>query len=550
MRGKGKTVQQERSVWRRLKIGKGRDWSFLGKPWTDGEGGLLQYGELPWSEGAKAYEGQRTTNQDLTQAVQLGRAYVDFEAEFEFQWGGSHNGAGFLCRAQDPMHYYLVHFEAIGQCIRAEHFWATVSKVAGNGWAQVLHTEMIHGVATEVGLWHKVRVVAKGREIRVWVDGRPMTPVVDGSYRKPGYVGLETWGYWGRGSLFRELRVRGKQQPGPVWVPPKQPAQDWFLPYPVGDQQQGVQGIVRAEDASLLMVASGTLVRSTDQGRTWAALEGSNYPGGELLRTRGGRLLAFLRKDDSLFVAESKDDGKTWGKPKKAKLGAFQAPANAPGMKISTPGSIMELRDGTLLGFLVSSLPGRGHDCGFDIWEWGTWSGAAAWSVRSTDGGRTWSSPVPLNGPPAVGQKYDLCETSSNVETKEGNVLSLVRPIYSPWMWEIWSQNGGESWGPATSGPFGCWAATALATADGTLLVSGRNPGLGLYVSHDSGMTWRAYRADVGGLWAMGSMFEVKPGLVFYVYMDIYGSYLRAQYLRITKDGAEPVRELLPAELQ
>ena len=175
------------------------------------------------------------------------------------------------------------------------------------------------------------------------------------------------------------------------------------------------------------------------------------------------------------------------------------------------------------------------------------WSNCA-YSIRSTDQGMTWSSPVPLNGLPAIGQKYDLCECTSNVETKEGKVLSLVRPIYSPWMWEIWSEDGGESWGPATSGPFPCYAATALATESGVLLVSGRMPGLGLYVSRDSGMTWQAHRIDTGGLWGMGQMFEVEPGLVFYVYMDHYAGDARAQFLRITAEGVEPARDMLPGE--
>ena len=106
------------------------------------------------------------------------------------------------------------------------------------------------------------------------------------------------------------------------------------------------------------------------------------------------------------------------------------------------------------------------------------------------------------------------------MQTKEGKVLSLVRPVYSPWMWEVWSGDNGQSWGPATTGPFACYACyacCALATESGALLVSGRMPGLGLYASFDSGMTWKPYRVDTAGLWAMGTMYEVEPNLVFYV---------------------------------
>ena len=96
------------------------------------------------------------------------------------------------------------------------------------------------------------------------------------------------------------------------------------------------------------------------------------------------------------------------------------------------------------------------------------------------------------------------------------------------------------------SGPIPCWAATGMSTESGVLLVSGRMPALALYASFDDGMTWKGYRVDTGGLWAMGKMFEVEPGLVFYAYMDHYASDLRAQFLRITEDGVETVKEMLP----
>ena len=126
-------------------------------------------------------------------------------------------------------------------------------------------------------------------------------------------------------------------------------------------------------------------------------------------------------------------------------------------------------------------------------------------------------------------------------------MLALVRPIYSPWMWEIWSTNGGETWGPATSGPFPCYAATAITTTSGVILVSGRMPSLGLYASHDDGMTWQAYRIDTAGLWAMGHMVEVEPDVVLYAYMDTYESFMRAQYLRVTDDRIEPALDMLPS---
>jgi len=532
--------------WQTLAIGDGKGWSFLGKPWRDGDGGLI-HPTPTWITGANAYDGQNGKNDDTLKAFHLGAAYGDFELECRFQWNGGHCGAGIIFGAQDHRNYYMLHFPNIGQCSRAEHFWAMVSKVEDGEWVKVLKMQMLHGVASERTVWHQARLVVKGNTIRAWVDGRPTDTVVDDTLPEAGFVGLEAWAYGGAASTFQNMRVRGAQVETD-WDATVTPAKNWFLPYPARSAQQTCSGITRAPNGDLLMALSPPrLVRSTDNARTWAPVEGNNFPGGWINTTHDGRLICLSNRDQDTVMAESEDNGKTWSEPAKVERAPFTPPENLQDMKLGGLQGFMELADGTLLAFQVGTVPGRGHGhgTGFNIWEWGMWANCA-YSIRSTDGGKTWSAPVPLNGSPAIGQKYDLCEVTSNVQTKEGKVLSLVRPIYSPWMWEIWSENNGESWGPATSGPFPCYAATALATEDGTLLVSGRMPGLGLYVSHDSGMTWQPYRVDTGGLWGMGRMYEVEPGLVFYIYMDHYASDMRAQFIRITEDGAVAAPEALP----
>ncbi len=531
-----------------LRIGDAHSWSFIGGAWSDGEGGLISPPRAPWNQGASAYEGQRTTNDDVLLAFYTGRAYADFEAEFKFRWDGPHCGAGFVFRAQDARHYYVAHFPRIAQAGRGSHFWAMISKVDDSGWTEMLRMDMLHGIPTpaDKSTWYQARVAVTGNEFRLWVNGRPLPVVQDDTYTKPGLVGLEAWAWGGISATFEDLRIRGKSvQPKP-WDATLQPVQNWFLPYPITGGQQSCSGITRAPNGDLLMAISppGDIVRSLDNGRSWASLEPEGWPGGWLHTTRDGRLITLYGGED-IFMAESMDNGKTWSEPEKTERAPFVPPENVPDMKLGGHQGYLELHDGTLLAFRVGSVPGRGGDSGHNIYEWGTWN-FCGYSVRSTDGGRSWSAPVPLNGPPAVGQKYDVCELSSNMQTKEGNVLSLGRPTYSPWMWESWSENNGESWVPMTSGPFPCYAATALATESGVLLVSGRMPGLGLYVSHDSGMTWQPYRVDTAGLWAMGTMYEVEPDLVFYIYMDLYASSMRAQFIRITADGAEPVREMLP----
>jgi hypothetical protein len=39
----------------------------------------------------------------------------------------------------------------------------------------------------------------------------------------------------------------------------------------------------------------------------------------------------------------------------------------------------------------------------------------------------------------------------------------------------------------------------------------------------------------------MGSMIEVEPDLVLYAYMDSFESMMRAQFIRVTAMGLEPL---------
>lgn len=61
-------------------------------------------------------------NGDENLAFFLGRAFGDFEAEFEFRWDVVWTHAGFIFRAPDTRHYYMVHFPVNGQQYRVEGF--------------------------------------------------------------------------------------------------------------------------------------------------------------------------------------------------------------------------------------------------------------------------------------------------------------------------------------------------------------------------------------------------------------------------------------------
>jgi len=522
--------------WLSLDFKAPEHWSFVGGPWKESDDGIVTPPEA---------------REDEYLAFDVGKAYADIEAEFEFRADIPHSGAGLVVRAQDPSHYYLVHFPCCGQHFRAKHFWAAISKADGSGWLEILKMEMLHGIPSEIEVWHKARIVVQGNEIRLWVDGRPFPVVCDDDY-KEGYVGLEAWTYYaGPSSSFRNIKIRGQETPKKPWNEALQQPKNWFHPYLMGGGQQSTGGFVRTGDKSLLLnISDKQLVRSTDSGRTWSPVEAQGWEGGYLVGTQDGRVLSFKSsEEEGTTISVSEDNGNTWLAPKKVVQAPFEP--DRP-MELVAPQGFMELQDGTLLSFHTArdpswkiSMPKEKVD--YDpTREWGS-AHFSSWSSRSTDGGYTWSAPVTLDGPPGVGMNFDLCEFSSTMQTRSGKVLCLGRPIYSPWMWEVWSENNGESWGPTTRGPFPSYACATPghATASGTLMVGGRMPGLGLHVSLDDGMTWKSYRIGTD-IWAMGDMYEVEPDLVLWVYMDSWYSNLRAQFIRITPDGAEPVREMLP----
>ena len=162
--------------------------------------------------------------------------------------GYSRLGQRLCLPGRHARHYYLAHFPCTGQQYRAGHLWAAISKVDASGWARVLRTEIVPGIASEIGLWHRVRLQVRGPEIRLWLDDRPFPVVTDDSYAEPGYVGLETFNgrdpaeaaeqfgdarpRVGSGNSFRNVRVRGETASAPPWDPTVAPSPSWRHPLP------------------------------------------------------------------------------------------------------------------------------------------------------------------------------------------------------------------------------------------------------------------------------------------------------------------------------
>ena len=509
----------------------GQDWAFTEGAWSQGADGVIA---APGNLG------------DRNIALNTITAYADFEAEFEFVWDTPWTNAAFLFRATDARHHYMVHFPVVGQHYRAEHFWTMVSKVDSDGYIKVLKMELIHGVTSMPTLWHQVKVTAVGNEIRVWVDGRPMSPVVDDTYSQPGYVGLSTYNSIGSGarSRFRNLSIKGTPVAAPPFDPAPQPQRNWFQVTDVGGS--GCSNIVRAANGELLVMVANKLLRSQDNGRTWA-VSAAAAPGQLLHQVKDGPLEAYQLSHEvpfKLSKATSADHGATWSEPQE--VGDVMFPENLPWNKLYAS-RLLETQQGSLLLVAYAVTDGQPQTINGRWYNQRPVPWSAGYCIRSTDGGESWSAPVNIDGPPHHDSQWMVPKEGSETslaQTKDGKIMALVRPFASPLMWESWSFDDGANWQPLTRGPFPMYACnnSMISTQSGALIIGGRFPGIGVQVSRDGGMTWQGAGIDSAG-WANGAMFEVEPNVVLYIYGGkINPETMRGQLIRITAADIEPIR--------
>jgi len=207
------------------------------------------------------------------------------------------------------------------------------------------------------------------------------------------------------------------------------------------------------------------------------------------------------------------------------------------------PQAFVNLADGSVVMFGYG-----GHDSSLAaaaIFTWGSHH-CQAFACRSEDNGRTWSEWANVDGTrdssrDPVDGSLDLTEVCG-VQTGDGRLLAMIRPIYSPWMWETWSSDGGASWTPCVRGPFPGYATpNMLRTASGAILIAHRLPGCTIHTSLDDGRTWDQGTLIDSAIWVMGGMIEVAPDVVLYVYYDSFESLMRAQFIRVTPSGLVPV---------
>ncbi len=527
------------SIHERLEIGDGTGWSFLGGQWTEDEAGVIRPAD------------ERNLH---SRAFYTEQAYEDFTAEFEFNGNYRENGtgsAGLILRAADAGHFYLVYFPWGGQQLRAKHFWAQIAKVEGDGYLRNLKAVWVPGLPSETDRWYKVRVEAQGPQISVWVDGRFALSVTDETY-KSGCVGLAGYGWY----FFRDVRIQGTSLVPPTW---SDEAQVRAEPFTVGLDSQSMPTSCVTPNGDVLIAGGSKLVRSSDKGRTWGEpvevpekLGGLTDYGSTMFCTTAGRLMVMIyrgqqqveKPEPEILISESSDNGYTWSDPVPSEVapGWPEIPAS-----LVPYGPLTETADGTLVRFLYG---GAREDSKFsDVRTWGA-THCRAFAIRSTDGGASWSAPIELDRPTWSGSQRGEFPGSLDFTEPTGvaignTVTVLIRPVYSPMMWQCWSDNSGATWDAAVRATFPGYAQSMVRTSSGAILCAHRYPHYSINVSYDDGLNW-----DVGTVidypaWAMGTLLEVEPDVVLCTYMTWHWNRkeypLLAQLLRVTDEGIYPI---------
>lgn len=528
----------------------GARWHFVNGAWRGGDDSELLAPEDDWTDPGEGMQGMHWAF-----APKLSHADCTVHCEINLR---PHSDAGILLRATDASHFYLLHFPNCGQACRAQHFWAALSKMDDSGYLRHVKLEMVRRVPSQSNIWLPVEAKVKGSRFSVRIGDYGYFEAEDATFSGPGCLGVFAQG----GGRIRNVRVEGNSATSSWCDEVSQPA-NWFHPIPSAQPvwQQPLD-LKRFSDGELLLLfgAQGdrrqdeeaqsrpNLTRSTDGGHTWSPPEplqlsysGTSWSTARLHLTPRGHLIAMLPGREGNLRSVSTDRGCTWSEPVQTNL--HLGPRMEKPVQHLSPQGFLNLADNGMLAFLL-----KGRDTLGNIWTWGAYH-CQAFTSRSDDDGLTWSAPVNIDlpgvdaeGKPLDGN-LDLTEASA-VQLPGGRVLAYLRPVYSPWMWETWSDDGGRSWGPCVRGPFPGYAAPNMVrTASGALLITHRLPALTVNCSLDGGLIWDHGTTIDSGLWAMGSMVEVAPDVVLYLYWDTPESLMRGQFLRVTQDGLVPVRK-------
>lgn len=461
-----------------------------------------------------------------------GSSYGDVDITVEFLIHPDGEGVkapGLVYRAQDQETYYYIHFDLKNSQV----VW--VRSAAAKEWTDARrHKE----TGLKAGVWQTARVACTGAQHQVYLDGRLLFSETDDTL-KGGVTALRT----GQGKVaFRNLRLDGT----PFAL--AAPFQVRVAPYSVVCSDAGAGAYEAFPD--VCRTTSGELLCVFYAGYGHVSVPTERLP-------RGARIA----------LCRSTDGGRTWS----AASTVVDSPID------DRDSSITQLSNGDLLVAYMSYDPKRRP---------GTHQ---VFTVRSTDGGRTWGEPqrvpTPFNANEAVSEPvrelpdgrlllpvygalsdqpkpryaaglvestdqghtwrplavirsptYELCEPSL-VRCPDGRLLQLIRPTMT------WcdSTDGGKTWSEPQPLPEQGDAPYLLLTSKQILLCGFRHrPTASTCVisSTDYGRTWGARVTLDRVLGAYPSLVELPDGRVLVVYYtEGAGSDIRCLYLRADATG-------------
>ena len=432
------------------------------------------------------------------------------------------HAVGFVVGARDSLNYHYVHYD---------HSQAILCRSDDEkSWWEIGRRS---GLDKPEGKRHTAKLVCRPNVIEVWLNGTKL-------YEKncpaltPGRVVF----YTGQGrATVRDIVVSGRVVKAEAWSWRERP-KHWVIVCEDGGNggYEAFPDATRLADGRILAVfydgyghvsiprencpSGGRIsgVYSDDEGKTWGEPV-VLYDGPKddrdphVTELRDGRLMItfFCHRTHDIpgwrgaLLIESADGGATWTKPREL--------APVPYYVCSAP--VRELSDGTLVLGLYRSKGGK---------AWGA-------VIRSTDGGKTWSSPADID---SSGMRLDA-ETDV-VELKNGHLFAALRGR-KQMAWSR-SEDRGVSWSPAVSFGFSGHCPYFLRTPQDVILLAHRIPATSLHYSTDECRTWNGpVTIDrVGG--AYPSLVNLKDGSVLCVYYEEgAGSSIRACRLDVSPDG-------------
>ncbi|MFA6563188.1 MAG: sialidase family protein [Verrucomicrobiia bacterium] len=382
--------------------------------------------------------------------------------------------------------------------------------------------------------FHTYRLVIRGSDMSVWVDGTQRIRGVD-AFWKPAdapepfiQFGSNSKAFTGD-ARWEYVRL-GVRKPTSAAPPPRLKitvTEPWEItradkvrqtrPY-LYDMGKGLLLMSVAQGPDAYFEPYGVL-RSTDEGRTWTPIKGLDkieqapLP---MVRMADGSILGVSRwnrkRADGVLV------GHTVRLDAKAEtFTMFEHEIHLPPEAMAENKPVVLVFDRHIFAEPDGSVTAVGY--GYAR------AGRAGHLLRSADGGKTWRhfSSIPNAGEPALAR---LSPTEMTVVYRLGTLLPFA---------QVWSRDAGKTWTEPVTLEEGSVDPDMTLMSNGVLACSYGRPASCIMFSLDQGKTWTSHRVitDKAGF-NYSSIREIRPGRLLYIHD---APTMRAVYVDVEKVG-------------